>query len=82
MYQLTCPCPTCSSVARAGGGGAIGVIALPIGLESMQNSMFLAVLRLIFDLKTKIALPPNEIGVKAGEDREMIMTSRNGVSAH
>ena len=43
----------------------------------MQNSMFLAVLRLIFALKTKTA-PPNEIGVRAGEDREMMMTSRSG----
>ena len=43
----------------------------------MKNSMFLAVLRLIFALKLKIA-PPNEIGVRVGEDREMMLTSRSG----
>ena len=49
----------------------------PIRLKSMQKSMFLAVLRLIFALKTKIP-PPNKIGVRVGEDCEMMMTSRRG----
>ena len=39
-----------SSVARGGGGP-------PIGLKSMQNSVFLALLMLIFALKMKIAPP-------------------------
>ena len=52
------------------GGGANGAIA-PIGLKSMQNSMLLAVLRLIFALKTKIAPPPNEIEVRQ-ENPEMM----------
>ena len=37
--------------------GANGAIAPPIGLKSMQNSMFLGVLRLIFALKREIAPP-------------------------
>ena len=50
-----------------------------IGLKSMQNSMFWAVLRLIFALKTKIPPPTiNEFGVRAGEDREIMMTSKSG----
>ena len=43
-----------SSVARGKGGGAW---APPIGLKSMQNTLFLALLRPIFALKTKIANP-------------------------
>ena len=45
-----------SSVAR--GGGAGGAIAPPIGLRSMQNTPFLALLMPIFPQKTKIAPPP------------------------
>ena len=40
----------------------------------MRNSMFLAVLRVILALKTKIAPPPNEIGVRVGEDPEVMST--------
>ena len=43
------------------------VLYPPIGLKSMQNSTFLAVLRLIFALKREIAPP---------KDREM--SSRSG----
>ena len=43
----------------------------------MQNSMFLAVLRLIFALKTKTA-PPKRSWVRVGEDRGIMMTNRSG----
>ena len=65
-----------SSVAR-GGKWCYSPPPLAV-LESMQNSTFLAVLRLTFALKTKIAPPSNEIGVREGEDREMMITSRSG----
>ena len=64
-----------SSVAR--GGEANGAIASTMGLKSMRNSMFFAFFRLIFALKTKIA-PPNEIGVRAGEDPEVMSTRGSG----
>ena len=41
----------------AGGGGGKWCYSLPIGLKSMQNSMFLAVFRLILALKREIAPP-------------------------
>ena len=59
-----------SSVAKGGSSP-------PIGLKSMQNSVFLAVLRLIFGLKTKI-IPPKEIGVRIGEEAEMSWSRRSG----
>ena len=40
------------------GGGNGAKAPPPIGLKSMQNSMFLAVLRLNFVLKREIAPPP------------------------
>ena len=46
-----------SSVAR---GEANGAIAPTISLKSMQNGMFLSVLRLIFALKLEIAPPPKQ----------------------
>ena len=65
-----------SNVAR---GGDKWCYSPPIGLKSMQNSVCVfSVLRLIFALKTKIAPPPNEVGVRVGEDREIMMTSRSG----
>ena len=41
-----------SSVAKWGGG-----IGLPIGMQSMQNTLFLLLLRPIFALKAKISSP-------------------------
>ena len=52
---------SCSSVAREGGGGS----SLPIGLKSMQNSVFLAVLRLI--LSKNENSPLKEIEVRLGK---------------
>ena len=50
-----------SSVARGWEGG----LSLPIGLKRMQNNVFLAILMLIFALKTKIAPPPYwKLGVR------------------
>ena len=54
-----------------------GARTSPIGPKSMQNSMFLALWRLIFALKTKID-PQKVIGVKLGEEPEMVWTGRSG----
>ena len=48
-----CGIVAASSVARGGAGG----LEPPIGLKSMQSTLFLARLRPIFALKTKIAPP-------------------------
>ena len=45
-----------SSVAK-GGGGSGGLPLPPIGLKSMQNNLFLVLLRPIFAKKMKTALP-------------------------
>ena len=47
------------AVAQLGGGGAQ---TSPIGPKSMQNSVFLALWRLIFALKTKKAPPKGNWG--------------------
>ena len=49
-----------SSCVAEGGAGA-----LPIGLKSMQNTLFSALLRPIFALKTKIA-PPMVLAMRIG----------------
>ena len=64
---------TASSVARGAEGGS----SSPTGLKSMQNSVFFALLRVIFALKAKIA-PPKVIGVRLGEEAEMMWTRRSG----
>ena len=47
----------------------------PIGLKSMQNTKFLALLSLIFALKTKIP-PPKVIRMRFGEEPEMMWNVR------
>ena len=44
----------------------------------MHNSLFFALLRLIFGLKTKIAPPLKAIGERLGEEAEMMWTRRSG----
>ena len=59
---------TCSSVARGGAGGGGGARASPIGLKSMQNSMFLVLLRPIFTPKMKTAPTQRDLGAEVVED--------------
>ena len=61
-----------SSVARGGARRGLGGLEPPIGLKSMQNSLFLSVLSLIFGPKTKIAPPQKVIEVKLGKEAEML----------
>ena len=49
----------------------------PIGLKSMQNALFLALLRPIFALKTKIA-PPTVLAMRVGQESDMILSRKTG----
>ena len=72
QLALTLLVDLCSK-ARGGGGGS----SPPIGLKSMQNSLFLALLRPIFALKTKIA-PPTVLTMRDGEVRDVILSTKTG----
>ena len=58
---------------RAGGSST------PFGLKSMQNTLFLALLRPIFALKTKIA-PPTVLAMRVGEEPDVISSRKVGFS--
>ena len=64
-----------SSVAR---GGEAGRAIAPIGLKSMQNTSFVALLRPIFALKTKIA-PPLALAMRIGQGPDVISTKKTGL---
>ena len=59
-----------SSVARGGSSP-------PIGLKSMQNTLFLALLRPIFALNTKI-VPPMILAMRVGQEPDEIPTRKSG----
>ena len=64
---------TDSSIARGE-----GAIASSIGLKSMQNIPFLALLRPIFALKTKIAPPSLVLAVRICKGPGVISTRKTG----
>ena len=67
----------CSSVAKGGRGANLP----PIGLKSMQNTPFLALLRPIFALKTKIAPPPLELEMRIGHGPDVNSTTKTGLQS-
>ena len=69
---------TTSSVAKGAGEGAI---ASPIGLKSMQNTPFLALLSPIYALKAKIATPPLVLVLRIGQEPGVISTKKTGLQS-
>ena len=71
--------PFCSDASSAASGEAGGGAIAPIGLKSMQNTPFWALLRPIFALKTKIA-PPVVLAMIIGLGSDVISNKKLGFS--
>ena len=72
--EVVSPTIVCASSVARGEGGC----SPPIGVKNMQNTTFLALLKTIFALKTKIAPPPLALAIRIGQEPEVISTRKTG----